>query len=299
MTAASLSVMAGWQRGGFVTERVLMISVGVVLVIAAHLLPALVRPFGARIRMLGAVLWIGCMAATCYGHAVFFMFAQQHAGDVRAAAVPTVDAPRRNLAEIAAYRAPVVARLARLAERDCRDRCAPVRIESVSLTAKRDALDAERDEVTRRELAADRADAARAAAKADPVAGMLTAFGVTASHVDLVAGLAFAAVLEGVACFCWLLAVRPEPAPVKAVTPVAPISQACPVVLVAPVSSDAVAVDTTTDPTDAYVTDVLAAVRAGTLKPTINDIRVFIRRSQTTAKAVRERVLAVLNNTAA
>ncbi|MGF6549351.1 L-asparagine transporter-like permease [Paraburkholderia youngii] len=33
-TAACLSVMAGWQRGGLFAERVLWIAVGVVLVVA-------------------------------------------------------------------------------------------------------------------------------------------------------------------------------------------------------------------------------------------------------------------------
>jgi hypothetical protein len=101
-----MSIMAGWQRGGFVIERVLWIAVGVVLVVAAHLLPALIRSHGWRIRILGALLWIGCMAATCYGHAVFFLLAQKHAGEVRAAAVPTVTATGRSLAVIAADTAP-------------------------------------------------------------------------------------------------------------------------------------------------------------------------------------------------
>lgn len=56
-TAACLSVMAGWQRRGLLAERVLWIAVGVVLVVAAHLLPALCRPHGWRVRALGAALW--------------------------------------------------------------------------------------------------------------------------------------------------------------------------------------------------------------------------------------------------
>ncbi|HKR43348.1 MAG TPA: hypothetical protein VJU59_27310 [Paraburkholderia sp.] len=38
--------------------------------------------------------------------------------------------------------------------------------------------------------------------------GALTAFGVAAPRAELLTGLAFAAVLEAVACFSWLLAVR-------------------------------------------------------------------------------------------
>jgi hypothetical protein len=180
MTAACLSILAGWQRGGLFAERVLLVCVGVVLVVAAHLLPALCRPHGWRIRALGMALWIGCMTATCYGQAVFFVMAQKHAGEVRAALVAVVSVPGRNLAEIASDRAGIVARLARVTERRCSDRCAAVRIERTTLNARLIALDVESAEVTRRELALERADAERTAAKADPLAGLLTAFGVAA-----------------------------------------------------------------------------------------------------------------------
>ncbi|KAA0997506.1 hypothetical protein FVF58_48865 [Paraburkholderia panacisoli] len=142
-TAACLSILAGWQRGGWVTERALWIAVCMVLVVAAHLLPALSRPHGWRIRAIGAVLWLACTAATCYGHAVFFVMAQKHAGELRAAAVPVVVTHGRGLAEIAADRSDAVARLARVSERRCGDRCAPVRIEHAMLTARLDALGVE------------------------------------------------------------------------------------------------------------------------------------------------------------
>jgi hypothetical protein len=242
------------------------------------------------------------MAATCYGHAVFFVMAQKHAGELRAAAVPVVVTHGRGLAEIADDRAAAVAKLARVTERRCGDHCATVRIERTTLTARLEALDVEAAEAKRAETAQDSAAAARAAAMADPVTGALAAFGVSVAHADLVAGLAFAAVLEGVACFAWLLALRPEAAPVSAVAPVAPVSHCVPVVPVAPVSSavaasgvDVIEADTETDPIAAYATNVLAAVRAGALRPTLNNIRVFIGKSQTTARAVRERVLAQLD----
>ncbi|MBB3262220.1 hypothetical protein F4827_007127 [Paraburkholderia bannensis] len=41
----------------------------------------------------------------------------------------------------------------------------------------------------------------RAAALADPVTGALTAFSLPTARADLIAGLAFASVLEAVACF--------------------------------------------------------------------------------------------------
>nr|WP_289814906.1 hypothetical protein [Paraburkholderia caribensis] len=96
--------------------------------------------------------------------------------------------------------------MARVTERRCAEQCPSLRIERATLAARLDAIDAEAAEVKRQEAAQDRADAARAAAVSDPVTGTLTAFGIPSGRVDLIAGLAFAAVLEAVACF--LLAAR-------------------------------------------------------------------------------------------
>ncbi|WP_308444841.1 single-stranded DNA-binding protein [Paraburkholderia adhaesiva] len=112
-TAVCLSVLAGWQRGGWLAERALWVAIGVVLVLAAHLLPALCWRQPWAMRMAGAALWLCCLAATCYEHAGFFTLAQQHAGKARAATVAdplvevTAAANARNPAPIAAERARV------------------------------------------------------------------------------------------------------------------------------------------------------------------------------------------------
>ncbi|CAN7417166.1 hypothetical protein [Paraburkholderia hospita] len=282
LIAACLSVMAGWQRGGFLAERVLWIAVGVVLVIAAHLLPALIRAHGWRVRLVGVLLWLGCMAATCYGHAVFFLLAQKHAGEVRAAAVPTVVTTGRNPAVIAADRASVVSRLSRVTERRCAEPCPSLRIERTTLAARLDAIDVEASEAKRQEGAQDRADAERAAAVADPVTGTLTAFGNQSGRVDLLAGLAFAAVLEAVACFCWLLALRPVESAKRntgaAVTPVTAPSH--------DVTEAEIQPETTVDD----VTRVAAAIADGRLRGTVTEIRKYLGCSQSRAAAVRKQI---------
>jgi hypothetical protein len=289
-TAACLSIMAGWQRGGLFAERVLWIAVGVVLVVAAHLLPALIRSHGWRIRVVGVLLWIGCMAATCYGHAVFFLMAQKHAGELRAAAVPPVVTAGRDLTTIATDRAGVVTRLARVTEKRCTTQCAGVRIERTSLTARLEALDIELAEAKRAEVDRDRADAARTAALADPVTGALTAFGFPAARADLITGLAFAAVLEAVACFAWLLVLVPGAVTEIAVTPVPQASNAEPVTAVMPVSNAAAPLQLVAgDPTD-DVTRVATAIESGALRGTVAEIRKFLGCSQATAMAIRKRV---------
>jgi hypothetical protein len=212
-TAACLSVMAGWQRGGWLPERVLWIAIGVVLVLGAHLLPSLCRSCSVLLRCIGVALWIGCTAATCAGHAVFFLMAQQHAGDVRAASVdlPASIAPTgRSLTAIAHDREATVAQQAHAPRRDRR-----------IFAARLDALDVEASEAKRQEAMEDRAtverdrvQARQDALRVDPVTGRVAALlGVPVASVDLLSGLMFAAVLEGVACFCWVLAVGSEKQP--------------------------------------------------------------------------------------
>jgi hypothetical protein len=306
ITATCLSILAGWQRGGLLAERVLLVCVGVVLVVAAHLLPALCRPHGWRIRALGIALWLGCMTATCYGHAIFFVMAQKHAGDIRAAAVPVLSVPGRNLAEIAKDRIGIVARLTRVTEHKCGDRCAAVRIERATLAARLVALDAESAEVTRHELAIDRADAERAAAKTVPLAGLLTASGDT-GHVELIGSMAFALVIEGVACFSWLLALRSAEVPVRAVTPAQHASHVLPVTpvtrtstLVAHGGNDASGLpDAATLPAVGHADDltrVLTATRNGTLRSTVSEIRKHLGCSQAKAATLRRQVAQLMQS---
>jgi hypothetical protein len=305
-TAACLSILAGWQRGGWITERVLWVAVGVVLVVAAHLLPTLCRSHGWRPQVIGAVLWVACMAATCYGHAVSFVMAQKHSGELRAAAVPVVMTYGRGLAEIAADRADAVAKLARVTERRCGDRCATSRIERATLTSRLDALNVEAAEAKRAEAAQDSAAAARAAAMADPVTGALTAFGLPTAHADLVAGLAFAAVLEGVACFAWLLALRPAPVTDGATAiPVTSAQQGSNAAVTTPVTTQSHAFASVAQPVAAEsapvlrrpeaeqpddVTRVATAIAAGTLRATVTEIRKFLGCSQSRAAAVRKQL---------
>nr|WP_260400575.1 hypothetical protein [Paraburkholderia bannensis] len=310
--------MAGWQRGGFLAERVLWIAVGVVLVVAAHLLPALVRAHGRGVRAVGALLWIGCIAATCYGHAVFFLMAQKHAGELRAAAVPAVTAKGRGMAEIARDRADAVARLARTNARRCVAPCPNLIADRTAAAARLDALDVERDEARRAEAAQDCAEAARAAATADPVTGAVTAFGLPAGRADLIAGLAFAGVLEAVACFAWLLALRRAFVTVAATESTAtPAQQGGNAVTVAAVTPDgnAVAPVMTVNEAPAPVAPMLdlpvieqatdespeekirrfvvtaqTEIAAGVLRPTVTEIQKRFRCRQSIASAVRKQL---------
>ncbi|KGS74817.1 hypothetical protein X976_1957 [Burkholderia pseudomallei MSHR7500] len=215
-TALSLSILAGWQRGGTLPERFIWIAIGVVLVTSAHLLPALIRDAPILVRGVGSVLWGACLLTACYGHAVFFAFAQQHAGEQRASTVQATAVPSsaRSLTAVMAERAAATAQLATANARYCVGNCVTLESRRTTLAAKLDALDAEADDVRRQQAATDRVTAQRDALLVDPVTARLAALlGTTTARVDLLTGLAFAAVLEGVACLLWSVALR-SPLPV-------------------------------------------------------------------------------------
>lgn len=298
-TAVCISVLAGWQRGGWLSERLLWVAIGAVLVISAHMLPALCRSMPPAIRCVAAVLWAACMAATCYGHATFFLMAQQHAGEIRAVAV-TAPAPignvGRSLTQIANDRAAAVSELAAVTARRCTRDCSATRTQRAILTARLDALEVEATEARRQEAAADRltsqqdrAAALRDSMHADPVTSRLAALlGSTAARVDLLSGLAFAAVLEGVACLLWFVALQcVVPASVMTVTQ----SDASPVTTsnepVTPHYAPPIESSEPLEQPDRDLARLTAEIAAGRVRATVSDIRQYLGCSQTKAAALR------------
>ncbi|MBS2127213.1 hypothetical protein KEX41_02995 [Burkholderia thailandensis] len=258
-TALSLSILAGWQRGGTLPERLIWIAIGTVLVTSAHLLPALIRNAPIPVRITGSVLWGACLVTACYGHTVFFTFAQQHAGEQRAATVPVDAAPSsgRSLTAVMAERAAVTAQLATANARYCNGNCATLEGRRVTLAAKIDALNAEADDIRRQQVTTDRVTERRDALLADPVTSRLAALlGTTIARVDLLTGLAFAAVLEGVACVLWTVALRsPLPKPLPVTTGVTPEAVTVTTAVTQPIATPVTDAPNVTEPVVTIVTD--------------------------------------------
>lgn len=313
-TAICLSVLASWQRGGSLAERLVWVAIGVVLVACAHLLPALVREASLGARVVAGVLWFACMATACFGHLTFFLLAQRHAGELRAAVIPLAEAvpTGRSLTTVMTERATVTGQLATANARRCSSDCPALEARRVTLAAKLDALEAEAGEIRRRQSADDWAVERRDALVADPVTARLAALlGTTAARVDLLSGLAFAAVLEGVACLLWTVTLRSRP-PVPAVPAmVAAVTVGHPPVMPshAPESgsheaqaeshtpvSEPVTPSATGEPPDPDVTQLVQAIAAGEVRLTVADIRLHLGCSQARAIALR-RQLATLDST--
>lgn len=288
-TAICMSVLAGWQRGGDLPERLVWVAIGAVLVVGAHLLPALCRSSPLSVRCVGGLLWVTCMATACFGHATFFVLAQQHAGERRASSVPAVSngvLAGRGLTAIMTDRATVIRQLAVADSLRCERDCPALRVRRVALAARLDALNVEAEDVRRQQAADDRRIEQRDALAADPVTTKLAGvLGTTVSRVDLLSGLAFAAVLEGVACLLWSLALRPAQSTV-AVPPVGHTTGSGHV-CVTPSHGFVTAPVT---PADTEIARLARDVAAGNVRATVSDIRRYLGCSQAKATAFRRQL---------
>ncbi|GAB7534628.1 hypothetical protein [Burkholderia sp. 3C] len=309
-TALSLSVLAGWQRGGTLPERLTWIAIGVVLVISAHLLPALIRGVSVPARIVGSLLWAACLAAACYGHAEFFAFAQLHAGEQRAATVasaPTVTGGR-SLVTVMEERAAVTAQLAAANARYCAGNCVTLDGRRATLAAKIEALDAEADSIRRQQVAMDQTVSRRDMLLVDPITSRLAALlGTTNARIDLLTSLAFAAVLEGVACVLWTTTIRPSVShslsanqgDANSVVMATDLNQSgASVTSVASAretvsSNDApppiqpAALSPHVESTNDTLVQLRRDIAAGLLRPTVADIRIHLACSQARALALR------------
>lgn len=289
-TAVCMSVLAGWQRGGWLSERLVWVAVSVVLIGGAHLLPALCRSAPHSVRGIGMLLWLGCMAAASWGHATFFLLSQSHAGEVRVSAVSVASVPaHRSLTAVMAERASVAADLAVADARHCIRDCPTLRVRRTSLAARLDALDAEAVDVRRYQAIEDSNAAHRDAARDDPVTAQLaTLRGGTDARFELLTSLAFAAVLEGMACLLWWIALLPQGTspvtdrrdPLPAVTTDVPDVT----------TADAPPAPVVTEP-ETEVTKLRRDIEAGLLRPTVAGIRQHLGCSQAKAAALRRQVI--------
>jgi hypothetical protein len=285
-----MSVIAGWQRGGWLSERLVWVAVSVVLIGGAHLLPALCRASPLAVRGIGTLLWLGCMAAASWGHATFFLLSQSHAGEVRVSAVSIASVPaHRALTAVMAERASLAADKAVADARHCIRECLALRVRRTSLAARLDALDAEAADVRRYQVIEDSNAARRDSVRDDPVTTRLAALrGVTDARLELVTGLVFAAVLEGMACLLWWIALLPQDTspltdrrePVPAVTADEPDVT----------TAGAPPTPVMTEP-ETEVTRLRRDIEAGLVRPTVASIRKHLGCAQAKATDLRRQVI--------
>lgn len=312
VTAISISVIASEQRGGTRAERVVWVTLGVVLVLSAHLLPALMRGVPRRVRLAGHLLWAACMLTAINSHAYFFLFAAQHAAQRRAEAAPVVvtEITGRSLTVVMSERAEVSARLATANALSCSGKCTGLEARRITLAARLEALNAEVSDIRRAQDLDDRAMTQHDSVMTDPVTARLGALlGTSGARVELLTGLTFAAVLEGVACLLWTIALHPQrQPPVEAVVPAVAstvtesrddaeadcIGDTAPVQPMTPMS-----IPSPTPTTVDHDAMLLAHdITAGRLRPTVADIRRHLGCSQARATALRRQIVQMRSTAA-
>lgn len=220
-TSTWITVVAGFERGGRANEQIAWAAVGVVLLLGAHLIPAVIRQSPLKVRVAAMALWAGCMLSTGYGHATFFLTAQSHAGDVRAATVQGSLAPLQQQTPLGRTPAAVAADQARIKQAliaaramRCVTSCRALEARRESLSVQLAALDVEAREALRNQDAVDRVRASADAvqtraerARLDPVtARAADLLHIPRDSVDLAIAITFGGLLECVACLGWMLA---------------------------------------------------------------------------------------------
>jgi hypothetical protein len=221
-TAVSIgiAIYAGWHGGGSSVERAMSIALGCVAVLYVHTLPTVRQVLGGPARLFTLALWCVGLIVVLYAQVTFVLVSRQHAGDQRAAMVPTaapvlreVTLSGRTLTEISREASKAKVDLARVDARSCVGDCQRFKVRRTILETRIATLETEADEVRRyeaeedrhRELG-DREAALRSTLRADPVARQVARwFGTTEELLELLLALACSVVLEGAAITGWML----------------------------------------------------------------------------------------------
>jgi hypothetical protein len=233
-TSASIAItwMAGRERGGTEAEQLIWVTVGLSLLLGAHLIPAMTHGARHGIRIVAYGLWAAAMVSTGYTHGTFFLAAQQHAGDVRAGQVSVPRAAPADLSTSEAIsallrqQARVEAALNQSTLAKCHDDCRALDVRRRTLRSQLDSIKGQLDQARRVERDNDRTAAERAHAiarqdsqRGDPVSTKLAVWlSVPATTIDLAMAIFFGWLLESIACFSWYVALsRPtrEKAPAQ------------------------------------------------------------------------------------
>ncbi len=227
----AMAAASAIDRGATLVDRTLIVALACVLVMGAHLLPAITSTWKGR------ALWLVCLLLTAWGHAVFFTSSAQRAGQIRADAVKPSSAATALQDELSSTQArPVTAVAADLATArlrtesarsastrcnpathatECRRRAEATRAAEIRASALADELDQARHSAELRQRITTEAaghDSARASATADPVAAIVSRMtGADATALTTVVSVLSSLTLELMAALLWSSALSEPP----------------------------------------------------------------------------------------
>ncbi|MDR5853246.1 hypothetical protein QCE42_00005, partial [Caballeronia sp. LZ050] len=247
-------------------------------------------------------------------------FRRKSTGEARSKAVAAIvpiapSVSGRSLTVVMAERVAMTRQLQFAALQRCPRNCSSLQARRVLLAARLDALDAEAEDIRRSQAADDLVTAQRDALRADPVTVRLAALlGTGVTRLDLLAGLMFATVLEGLACLLWVLALESRHAvteatiisPVLTVPVVPPVTTPVMESATKPVRETATAshespptayvaehdrdVGAVSDAPDVELARLATEVAAGRVRATVADIRRHLSCSHARAAALRRQL---------
>lgn len=292
----SLSVLTGWQLGDSVLTKIMMAAAGVLAVMGAHLMPAICASAAPGARVVGLSLWLFCLLYAAFSHANFFLSSQQRAGvqrEISIMANPVVGKPQKELIEVLNDRIKVQTELAKI-QLLCRDVCVKWAPAKANLEARIALLNAQESEARSWQKKLDQRQIRQDVAREDIVLVRFAGwFNVTVAQLELLMGMIFSLILEGVACLCWYLVLRP-----RDVT----LSQSVTTTVIAPVTLNASVTNTSqTSQTpslpeyDDQVDQLVKLVKAGIIKLTVASIRKYCCCAQGKASDLKRQVQAIMD----
>lgn len=185
--AVSMAVASAWQRAGAEADRWLLAGLSAVIVLAVHLMPALL---GRLSRLVVWPVWCLCFLAALWGHIWFFANASHGAAEGRAAS----SAQARALGSFVRARIPATVAALRA-------------LFSASAALEIELTEGKRANELRAQLVALSGQEA-AAVTADPVVSGLTEItGLPVAALNVWAGVLIAMLLEVLGSLLWLAAV--------------------------------------------------------------------------------------------
>lgn len=268
--AVALAIASAWQRAESDSDRLLLATVASVIVLAVHLLPALLR---ARSGWIVWPVWTLCLAGALWGHATFFASAWQGAAEARAASSTQARAlqERRAVieADLAATKArPVAAIVRQISWTKSDEQAQALRVE----LAEAQRATRLRDELLSLSVTGS------VTAVTDPLLARVTAVtGWTTAAISLAVSVGMAVLVEVLGALLWLEALAGQKPAFKAR-------------LHAPEEMELVELEATNLPPD--LERLRAAVKAGHCAPRVADIRNFLGVSQARAMQLRRELIS-------
>lgn len=297
--AIFMTSVAAWDRGGTLIDKVLLISLSIVIILGVHLIPAISR------KPVAWLVWSFCLLCAVFGHITFLTNASLRAGEVRAQQSATTVGTERQISATKEALAAITARPVS----EVATQLAQERVWRVRSALRTELADGKRAEGLQDELV--RLSAIHTASlqtgSSDPVIAGISAFtGMTTEGVTVTIGMAFALLLELFGALAWVEALRPVTEKVTEKVTVTPVTLPVTPVTIAnnqevtkheteavttPVTHVTGVTEAVTDAITPEVVEIIEAVRAGSCPTTVGGIRKYLSCSQGKASELRRALI--------